>query len=385
MSLLAFQLAGLRVTGSIGKGAVLVGVAGFCGLLGPWSGRRRDRASMRGRLQLGCVVGALALSGMGACVRWSGPYLVLVVLAVVQGSSLSGMWAGFRALLVQVASQERLRQAHFVESLMVEVSFVVGPLLVMVITGSIGVAGALVAMAVAELVAAVLLVGVPDLRGARRAATGRPAGLQGDVRSAVLVVSAFAFMLGLGFSMVEANVPSRMAPYGLAAGSAGVYMAVLAGGSCIGGLVVIFRPLRQGRSRHQAALLFGLLGLLGLPSALARSPSEYMAALSINSLALVPLNGLGSAEIERRVGADSRGEAFGWFNAAMRLGGGTGATLDGVLLAVMRPGDIPLVACGVFGCMPVVLLATGLGRAQRAGPGTQQSKTSRHSRPTSSI
>jgi MFS family permease len=376
MSLLAFQLAGLRVTGSIGKGAVLVGITGFCGVLGPWTGRRRDRGSMRRQLQASCVVGAAALVGMAASVQWRAPYALLVVLAVVQGSAIAGMWPGFRALLVEVAPSERLHHAHFVESFMVELSFGIGPLLVTGVIAIWNVSAALVVMAVAELAGGAVLFGVPDLN--RRLAAEQPGqasqprqpgqpgqGLDSDRKRAVLVISAFAFVLGLGFSMIETNVPARMGQFHLAASSAGIYMAVLAFGSCLGGLLVSLRPLPRRRPGLQAAVLFGLLGALSLPSALAVSSSAYLATLAVNSLALVPLNGVGTAALERRVGRQSRGEAFGWYNAAMRLGGGTGATVNGLLLSVVRPADVPLIASFVFLSMPLVLGGSALMRRGR--------------------
>jgi MFS family permease len=376
MSLLAFQLAGLEVTGSIGKGAVLVGITGFCGVLGPWSGRRRDRGSMRRQLQVSCLVGAAALTGMAACVQWRAPYALLVVLAVVQGSAIAGMWPGFRALLVEVAPSDRLHHAHFVESFMVELSFGVGPLLVTGVVAVSDVSAALVVMAVAELAGGAVLFGVPDLQ--RRLAAAQPGQpgqpdqpgqpgqrLDPDRKRAVLVISAFAFVLGLGFSMIETNVPARMGEFHLAASAAGIYMAVLAFGSCLGGLVVSLRPLPRRRPGLQAGVLFGLLGALSLPSALAGSSSVYLATLAVNSLALVPLNGVGTAALEQRVGRQSRGEAFGWYNAAMRLGGGTGATVNGLLLSVISPAGVPLIASVVFLSMPVLLAGSALRRRRR--------------------
>lgn len=379
MSLLAFQLAGLRVTGSIGKGAILVGITGFCGVLGPWSGRRRDRGSMRRQLQVSCLVGAAALVGMAACVQWRAPYALLVVLAVVQGSAIAGMWPGFRALLVEVAPSDRLHHAHFVESFMVELSFGIGPLLVTGVVAVSDVGAALVVMAVAELAGGAVLFGVPDLQ--RRLAGAQPgqpgddgeAGEPGqpgprldpDRKRAVLVISAFAFALGLGFSMIESNVPARMGQFHLAASAAGTYMAVLAFGSCVGGLLVSLRPLPRRRPGLQAGVLFGLLGALSLPSALAGSSPAYLATLAVNSLALVPLNGVGTAALEQRVGRQSRGEAFGWYNAAMRMGGGTGATVNGVLLSAIGPAGVPLIASFVFLLMPVLLGGSALRRRRR--------------------
>ena len=364
MSLLAFQLAGLEVTGSIGKGAILVGITGFCGVLGPWSGRRRDRGSMRRQLQVSCLVGAAALVGMAACVQWRAPYLLLVALAVVQGSAIAGMWPGFRALLVEVAPSDRLHHAHFVESFMVELSYAVGPLLVTGVVAVADVGAALVVMALAELAGAALLFGVPDLQS-RLPAVQRGQRLEASRKRPVLVISAFAFVLALGFSMIESNVPARMVPYHLAPSAAGTYMAVLAGGSCLGGLLVSLRPLPSRRPGLQAGVLFGLLGALSLPSALAGSSSAYLATLPINSLALVPLNGVGTAELERRIGRQSRGEAFGWYNAAMRMGAGTGASVNGLLLSVIHPAGVPLIASGAFLAMPLVLAGAAFARRSR--------------------
>ncbi len=181
----------------------------------------------------------------------------------------------------------------------------------------------------------------------------------------MLVISAFAFVLSLGFSMIESNVPARMADFHLAPSAAGTYMAVLAGGSCLGGLVVSLRPLTRRRPGLQAGVLFGLLGALSIPSALASTSSAFLVTLAFNSVALVPLNGVGTVELEHLVGRQSRGEAFGWFNSAMRLGAGFGATVNGLLLSVIRPADIPLIASLVFLSMPVVLAGAALARTGR--------------------
>ncbi len=82
-------------------------------------------------------------------------------------------------------------------------------------------------------------------------------------------------------------------------------------------------------------------------------------------MALVPLNGVGTAALERWVGRESRGEAFGWFNAAMRLGSGSGATLNGLLLSAIRPAGVPLIASFVFLSMPMILAGSALARRGR--------------------
>lgn len=375
MSLLAFQLAGLRVTGSIGKGALLVGITGFCGLLGPWSGRRRDRGSMRRRLQASCFTASAALGAMAGLVEVKAPYLLVVACAVVQGSAVAGTWSGFRALLVRVLPDAHLHQAHFVESLMVEIGYGVGPLVVTAVVIAGNVTDALVIMAVAEFAGALALQLVPDLDG-RTVPAPSTSRTQFPLRDIVLICG-LALAFSLGFTLIESNIPARMNQYGLAADRAGVFMALLAAGSCIGGLAVSIWPLSRARPVLQAAVLFALFGLLSLPSALAGSALVLLLVLPFNSLPHVPLSGLGAATIEQRAGIRGRGEAFGYFNAATRLGSGLGATLNGVLLGVLGAATIPLIASGIFLATPVLLIGGYLVARRQAGhryrPGAQRS------------
>ncbi len=354
MSLLAFQIAGLRVTGSIGKGALLVGITGFCGLLGPWAGRKRDRGSMRRRLQASCFTASAALGAMAVLVGVKAPFLLVVACAIVQGSAIAGTWSGFRALLVRVLPGEHLHQAHFVESLMVEIGYGVGPLVVTAIVVVGNVTDALVIMAVTEFAGALTLQLVPDLDG-RTLPTPPTSHADFPLRDIILICS-LALAFSLGFALIETNIPARMHQYGLAADQAGVFMALLATGSCIGGLAVSIWPLSRARLVLQAAALFALFGLLSLPSALAGSVLVFLLVLPFNSLPHVPLSGLGAATIEQHVGIRNRGEAFGYFNAATRLGSGLGATLNGVLLGVLGAATIPLIASGIFLAMPFLLI-----------------------------
>lgn len=364
MSLLAFQIAGLRVTGSIGKGALLVGITGFCGLLGPWTGRRRDRGSMRRRLQASCLAASVALGAMAALVAMRASFLLVVVCAIVQGSAIAGTWSGFRALLVTVLPGEHLHQAHFVESLMVEIGYGVGPLAVTAIMVVGSVTDALLIMAMTEFAGVLALQFVPDLDG-RKVPAPPSSRAQFPLRDIILICSV-ALAFSLGFALIESNIPARMHQYGLAADRAGVFMAVLAAGSCIGGLAVSIWPLSRARPVLQAAALFALFGLLSLPSALAGSVLVLLLVLPFNSLPHVPLSGLGAASIEQHVGINRRGEAFGYFNAATRLGSGLGATLNGVLLGVLGAATIPLIASGIFLTMPFLLIG-GYLIARRRG------------------
>jgi hypothetical protein len=145
MSLLGLVLAGQAATGSLATGTRLAGFTTLCaGLIGPLRGRLLDRGELRAGLQRSCLVHCGLLTPFAVCVHFKADVLVLYAPCAAIAYSVSGIWGGFRALLVAAVSPERLRRAHFVESLMVEVSYGAGPLLV---TGLAVVGGAVTVLA----------------------------------------------------------------------------------------------------------------------------------------------------------------------------------------------------------------------------------------------
>jgi MFS family permease len=74
---------------------------------------------------------------------------------------------------------------------------------------------------------------------------------------------------------------------------------------------------------------------------------------------LVPVNGLGTSELEARIGETQRAEAFSCLQAATMIGGGIGAVLNGIL-APLGAWKVPFITVGLFS-----LLAVGLAVAAR--------------------
>lgn len=368
MALLGLVLAGQYVTGSTATGAKLAGLTTFtAGLTGPLRGRLLDRRELRSGLQRCCFASGAVLSGLTVATAMRAPIEVLYALCLAEGWAIAGIWGGFRALLVAAVQPGWLRRAHFVESLMIEVSYGVGPVLVSLLAFMGGAVAAVAGMAVLSFAAALALRGVvmfePQPIVHQRILASRP-----DLR----LLCTLSFVLGLGFGLVENNVPQRMHQYGLSAGSAGLFLACLATGSIIGGLYVSLRPPRRSRSAHRAAALFALFAVLIAPSALASTATAFALLLLVASLMLVPLNGLGSAELEARMGREQRAEAFAYYLAATMVGGGIGSTLNGVLIARIGAQHIPLITVGMFAVLSVVLLLVA-PRLERAGTPTTTS------------
>lgn len=351
MSLFGLVLAGQAATGSLATGAKLAGVTTLCaGLFGPLRGRLLDRGELRRALQRSCFVASGLLGAFAVSVTLKVHVVILYALCVGLGYSVSGVWGGFRALLVVAVTPDRLRRAHFVESLMVEVSYGAGPLLVTALAELGGAVAVLAGMATVAFVAGVSMIGVVRLHP-RPAVRTHLLRRRKDIR----VLVALAFCLGLGFGTFETNVPQRMPQYGLSADLAGVFLLLLAIGSMIGGTYVSLRPIRRQRTARKASALFGVFALLMLPSTLAPVAGVYAGCLLFASLMLVPITGLGSSELEARIGETQRAEAFSSFLAATMIGGGLGGVLNGVLVEPLGAWNIPYVTIGLFSILAVVL------------------------------
>jgi MFS family permease len=361
MALLAFQLAGIYALGSIADGVKLAGIVSFtAGLMGPLRGNWLDRREMRRGLQISCIFAALLMVGFAVAVALRGSFWTLLVLALGMGFAVAGVWGGFRALLLGAVPSDLLRRAHFAASLMTEIGYGVGPLLVTAVVVVGGVVVVLATMSIVFIAAAIALNWVVPLAAtrSRREKTQLPS-------RPIIFICAIGGLLSFGFGIVESSVPSRMAQYGLNANLGGLFLAVLAVGSVIGGAVVSIVPISSKRPPIIASALFGLFALLIIPSSLAPNGWTFGICLLFVSLMLVPLSGLGVAEIEMRVGAGGRGRIFALYLGAVQVGGGLGVVVSGVLLSWLRPSHIPIVTSSLYVVLAIILVVIGLREGAR--------------------
>lgn len=347
MALLGLVLAGQHATGSVATGAKLAGVTTFvAGLAGPIRGRMLDRKELRQGLQRSCLFSGFVLAALAAVVWLKATVWILYVLCAMEGWWVAGVWGGFRALLVAAVPFQHLRRAHFVESLMIEVTYLIGPLIVTGIALLTGAVGVLVAMALVSFLAWLSLLRVGKLHP-QAIVYSHLLRSRGDLR----VLCVLSFLTGLSFGLVENNVPQRMHMYGLQAATAGLFLTCLSIGSVTGGVFVSIRPIARRRPVRTAAILYLVFACLVVPSTFAPTAASFAVLLLVASLMLVPLNGLGTAELEARIGKEQRAEAFAYFMAAMMIGGGLSSILNGVLVTVIGAQHVPLIAIGLFVCL----------------------------------
>jgi MFS family permease len=104
--------------------------------------------------------------------------------------------------------------------------------------------------------------------------------------------------------------------------------------------------------------MFAVFAALIIPSALAPAAGTYAGCLLFASLMQVPISGLGSAEVEARIGKAQRAEAFSSFLAATMIGGGLGCVLNGVLVLPLGAWNIPYLTFGLFAAVAAILAAS---------------------------
>ncbi|SHG81963.1 Predicted arabinose efflux permease, MFS family [Jatrophihabitans endophyticus] len=299
----------------------------------PWRGRRLDRDGLRAAVAPSLVV----LAGCWSVAPFVG-YWPLLVLAAVAGLFEVPSFSIVRQVLLRAVPEGQRTTALSIDSVAVEVSFMIGPALGVVLATYLPTSWALFACQFASVAGGVAIwLADPPLRGtpapaapadpAPAAPTGhRPPAVRDwlDLRvGALLVMSAAATMVltGTDVGVVAALRDMDHQTW------IGWELAVWGAGSAVGGLV--YGALR--RTIPVAALL-ALLAATALPVALGGEPLLLAALLFVTGFWCAPTVTASVDELTRFVPERVRGEALGWHGSALTLGSGVGAPLAGIAI-----------------------------------------------------
>jgi MFS family permease len=371
MTLLGLVLVGQEVTGSLAVGAQLAGAATFTsGLAAPLRGRRLDRYEVRGGLQRAALATAGVIGLQAVALVLGAPVWVFFALAVAQGVAMAALSGGYRALLVPVVPAADLPRANVIEAVFVEVAFVAGPALAGILSLVVGPLGVLVAMSLSAAGSAWVARGLPTLR----APADRPPLAPWRVRTA-RPVYALALVIGLSLGMFEAALPPRAEDFGVAAGMAGVLLALTAAGSGLGGLLASRSADHLTHPARRAALLLAAFAALLVPAGLAPSVLWIGLALFAVGLPIAPLNALGALVLQREVPPGRQAEGFAVYVAAIVLGAGSGNVLTGAVLDQVGAQALLVAAAAAPAGLALVLAPWALRpapRQQRALVGADQ-------------
>ena len=319
-------------TGSFAAGgaATAVYVAGLAALA-PLLGRTIDLYGPR-RVLVGCaLVFPAALVGLIAAVVHFESTAATLALAGLAGAGFPPITVCMRTFFKQrFAEDQQLTTAYSIESILIEVIFIAGPLLVALLVAIASPAAAVAAAALSGLAGTLLFLRTPALRGWHiEPRSGRAlVGALGEPGFFALLVIVLLFSTAFGF--VEIAVTAYATALGDAA-LAGVLLGMMSLGSALGGLAYGSRSWR-----HSLELQFAwMLAVMGAGlSVLALEWGRWaFAGLSFMAgVVMAPALIIQSMMVAKTVRAAYTTEAFTWSTSALLTGVGIGLACGGMLM-----------------------------------------------------
>ncbi|HET6876754.1 MAG TPA: MFS transporter [Jatrophihabitans sp.] len=306
---------------SYGAAGLLVGVATVAAAISsPWRGRRLDRVGLRGSVLPSLVVGAICWAIAPFVAYWP-----LLGLAAVADLMMVPSFSIVRQALMYAVDESHRKTALAVDSVAIEITFMVGPAAGVLLASYAPTSWALFGCQFAYLGGALLLwLADPPLRKTDDPAT---AAALPTVRSwlgpellAVLAMSAAATLVLTGTEVGVVAALRQMHHQGWI----GWELTVWGLGSALGGL--LYGALHRSRP---VTLLLALLAGATLPIVLAGDPFVFAVLLLVAGFFCAPTITASIEAVSRLVDERVRGEALGWHGSALTAGSAAGAPLAG--------------------------------------------------------
>ncbi|HET8660032.1 MAG TPA: MFS transporter [Micromonosporaceae bacterium] len=355
----------LHVVLELERGYAAAGLVGAvitvgAGLGAPVLGRLVDRVGLRPMVAVTTVVEALFWVVAPAL-----PYAALLVAALVAGLLALPVFSVVRQSLAALVPEEQRRPAYSLDSMSVELAFMAGPVLAVLVVTTASARTAMLAVGAAIVTAGTaLFLFNPPTRSAEEVAAGtarvpRRAWL-GPRMFAVLAVCAATTLVLSGTDVAVVAVlrdAGRVEWTGAVLALWGAYS--MAGGFVYGGLTRPFPP----------PALAALLSVLTVPIGLVAGwPWLCLALLPAGALCAPTLASTSDA-VSRLVPAGARGEAMGLHTSALTVGLAAGAPLAGAAIDLAGPAW-GFVAVGAVGGL-LALAAVPAYRRHRGAPAPQ--------------
>jgi MFS family permease len=354
---------------SYAAAGLLVGVETVAlAISAPWRGRRLDQVGLRKAVAPSLAVLALCWSIAPFVSYWP-----LVVLVGAAGLFVIPSFSIVRQALIHAVPDEQRRTALSIDSVVIEISFMIGPVLGVLLATTWSTSWALFSCFITSVVGGVVLWFVDPPLGHEPGAAREHASVRTWLsRDAIAVLTACLaatiVLTGTDVSVV-AGLRHMHHPSWI-----GAALALWGFGSAIGG--VVYGAMRRSVS---AFVLLGLLSLLTVPAALAHSPAGLALLLIVAGLFCAPTITATVDSLSRVVPERVRGEAMGWHSSALTSGTAVGAPIAGVAIdrigwtgGLLLPAAIGIVVA-VLG-----IAATARRRAVAAAPVAQPQRQNAH-------
>ena len=344
--------------GSFAVAGVVAGaLAAGSGVGAPVQGRLVDAFGQRRVLVPLGIVHAAALGALVASTEAGAPAAVLVAFGFVAGFAIPPTSSVLRSMWPDLLRErpQLLQPAYALDSVLIELIFILGPLLTAVIATTLAPPAALAVSAISVIVGTVAFTALPPSRAFRPEPDRRPAGALGALASpGVRTLVLTSIPAGIGIGICEVALPAFSDASGAAA-TAGVLLALWSLGSAAGGLVYGALPNRPPLGRVHL-MVAALLPLGLLPMALAPSV-PVMALLVIPAgIFIAPLLATRNELVGWVAPDGARTEAYTWPVTAFVGGIAIGAAVAGAI--VEGPGwRTAFVVAGAVAAVGTVIVA----------------------------
>jgi MFS family permease len=329
-------------------GAVAGALAAGSGVGAPVQGRMVDALGQRRVLVPLGIVHAAALGALVASTEAGAPVAVLVALGLLAGFAIPPTSSVLRSMWPDLLRErpELIQAAYALDSVLIELIFILGPLVTAVVATVLTPPAALAVSAASVVAGTVAFTALPPSRAMRPSPDRPRAGALGALGSpGVRTLVLTSVPAGIGIGICEVTLPAFSHAIGEAA-TAGILLAVWSLGSAVGGLVYGALPNRPPLDRVHlmvAALLpLGLLPMAAAPSV------AVMALLVIPAgLFIAPLLATRNELVSWVAPDGARTEAFTWPVTAFVGGIAVGSALAGGIVEAASWRTAFLVAAAV--------------------------------------
>jgi MFS family permease len=356
-----------QLTGSYAKGGLASGAYALAlGLSNPVLARVVDRRGQTVVLRIGAPLAAAAIVAL-ALLPDHTPIGAIVLLAAAAGMCQPPVGACMRALWPGLLPDDpdARHSAYALESAVVEIVYICGPLAIVAGIGSWSAAGAIVACAGFILVGDLTFSAHPVSRGWRphpERATGRSGALRGGgVR---VLVGVFA-LCGLAVGAVEVTVPAALDGMGHR-NLTGLLLGAWGLGSMFAGIAVARIGAADDPARR-LALLLGAWGVAHAAIGAAGAPLTLTLLLFLAGATIAPTVVVANGLLDGIAPAGTLTEAFTWTATGMLGGAAAGSALAGALVEASSPG-LAMALLGGGGVLAGLLVRAAATGSLQAAP-----------------
>jgi predicted MFS family arabinose efflux permease len=316
------------------------GAATACYVIGlatvaPALGRFIDRTGPRLTLLACSVAFPAALLGLVAAVEACAHSVVILMFAAAAGATFPPITVCMRTYFKQRLNDDTLlATAYSLESVLIELIFIIGPMLVALFVATASPAAAVLFAAATGCIGTLLFLRSPPLRAWRIEPRAARSLLGPLAERGFLALVGVVLCYSTAFGLLEIGLTAYATERGHAA-LAGVLLGLMSAGSALGGIAYGSRSWHLPLMR-QFALMLGLMGAGLSVLALPWAPLPFAFWSLFAGVVMAPALIIQSMLVARIARPEHITEAFTWSASALLSGVGIGVATGGGMLEYFR-------------------------------------------------